>query len=69
MAAVVEDSVDTWVVDELGRDTIVVDELEDLLPHPLIPTPVNRAAESMKAVLPRTPRFRRMMDPPFAGHP
>jgi hypothetical protein len=67
MVPVVEDSVVVLVVDELGRVTVVVDELPDLLPHPLRTTPVNRAAESRKDVPPRTPRFRRMVDPPLTG--
>jgi hypothetical protein len=68
MVEVVEDSVVVCVVDELDRGTAVVDELEDLLAHPLKTAPVNRAAESMKAMPPRTPRFRRIIDPPVAGH-
>jgi hypothetical protein len=67
MVAVAEDAVVVLVVDELGRGAAVVDELEDL-PHPLRTIPVNRAAESRKDVPPRTPRFRRMVDPPLAGH-
>jgi hypothetical protein len=52
------------VVDDLGRVTAVVDELEDLLAHPLKTAPVNSAVETMKAVL---PKLRRMICPPFAG--
>jgi len=54
------------VVDEVGRDVVVVEGPDDLLLHPLITTPSRRHPESMKVVPATTLRPRRMVAPPLA---